>query len=155
MATKDFSNKQEHLIADYLGWKTVVGSGARDFHYGDLIEPQWLGECKTHVKPRKKITFYQNHWDKIVLESLFHHRNPVLIVDNGTQNLNDTYCMFKYEFDSLDSSSSVPLDYKHGNINLLLENLNNDAVYGVVGFDKRSTVYICSVYKFKQLFDEG
>lgn len=38
MATKDYSSKQESMVAEYLGWKTVVGSGARDFHYGDIID---------------------------------------------------------------------------------------------------------------------
>lgn len=155
MATKDFSNKQETMIAAFLGWETVVGSGARDFHYGDLIELQWLGECKTHMNPKKKITFYQSHWDKIVLESLFHHRNPVLIVDNGTQNLNNTYCMFKYEFDSLDTNAAINLDYHKGNLNLLLDNLGSETVYKVIRFDKRSIVYICSIHKFKELLEDG
>jgi len=155
MSTKEFSSKQESMVADYLGWKTVVGSGARDFHYGDVIELQWLGECKTHMKQKMKITFYQDHWDKIVLESLFHHRNPVLIVDNGTQKLENTYCMFKYEFDSMDMDSIIRVDYIKRNLNLILDDLNKTSVYKIVGFDKRNDVYICSIERFKEFLEEG
>jgi hypothetical protein len=155
MATKDFSSKQENMVAEYLGWETVVGSGSRNFHYGDLISLLWLGECKTHVSPQSKITFQKSHWEKIVDESMFHHRSPVLVVDNGTQKLNHTYCLFKYEFDSLDTSSAIEIPNKGKNINLTLDSLNDSAVYMAQDFDKYSKVYICTIERFKRFLEDG
>ena len=36
MNNKYYSDRQEKMIADYLGWKQVVGSGSRPFTPGDV-----------------------------------------------------------------------------------------------------------------------
>lgn len=93
MATKDYSNKQESTIADYLGWTRVAASGARDFEKGDIKSDDWLVEAKTH-ESETKITFNYKVWEKIQQEAMVLHKAPVLIVDDGTQNINHTWCLF-------------------------------------------------------------
>lgn len=94
MATKDFSKIQESRIADYLDWKVVSGSGARDFYPGDIEGEFWLGECKTHTKPSETVVFYRTHWDKICAEAATKFKYPALFVDCGTQKVNDTWVLF-------------------------------------------------------------
>ena len=94
--TKQFSNKQESMIADYLGWKQVGGSGARPFAPGDVNAYQWLGECKTHIEERANIIFMKSHWFKICDEARSKGRYPVLFVDNGTQTSNNTWVMIPF-----------------------------------------------------------
>lgn len=93
MSTKDFSNKQEKLIANYLGWSVVSGSGARDCHPGDIIGDEWLGECKTHEKSNSPIFFSLSVWNKICEEATYRHKNPVLFTDDGSQSTDTTWCI--------------------------------------------------------------
>jgi len=92
-ATKFYSSKQEHAIANYLDWKVVPGSGARDFHPGDIVSDVYLGECKTHTAVTNSIKFYTSVWTKIQNESESQMKCPVLFVDNGTQTIENTWCM--------------------------------------------------------------
>lgn len=96
MSTKDFSNKQEKLIASFLDWSIVSGSGARACHPGDIIGDEWLGECKTHETPGKSIFFSQKVWEKIVDEAIAKHRKPVLFTDDGSQKIDKTWCIFNH-----------------------------------------------------------
>ena len=93
-STKYFSNKQEKLVADSLGWSVVSGSGARGLHPGDVQSEDWMGECKTHETPGHKIVFYSSVWKKIVDEASSHFKFPVLFVDDGSQKIENTWCMF-------------------------------------------------------------
>lgn len=92
-STKYYSDKQEKLVANYLGWKQVSGSGARPFDKGDVISDDWLAECKTHEKSGSKIYFNASVWKKIQEESMTSHRNSVLITDDGSQTLAKTWCL--------------------------------------------------------------
>lgn len=92
-SNKYFSDKQEKLVANTLGWKQVSGSGARPFHYGDVISDEWLAECKTHTEPNQPIFFSKEVWEKIQAEAVIHQRKPVLIVDNGSQTYENTWCL--------------------------------------------------------------
>ena len=94
MPTKDFSSAQENMIADYLDWAVVSGSGAAACHPGDIISDEWLGECKTHVKPDQKIFFSKSVWKKICDEAMVKRRYPVLFTDDGSQKCNKTWCLF-------------------------------------------------------------
>lgn len=94
MTTKFFSSKQERMVADFLGWSVVSGSGARDCHPGDITSDEWLGECKTHEKPGHRIVFWTKVWNKICDEAASKHRYPILIVDDGSQKLDNTWVMF-------------------------------------------------------------
>lgn len=104
MATKDYSTKQEKIVAEYLGWKRVSASGARSFNPGDICSDCWLGECKTHIKSKDTIIFKKRDWDKISSEAHSVFKNPVLFSDNGTQDLRKTFCMF-----NLDTSGFYPV----------------------------------------------
>ena len=89
--TKYYSTIQENTIANFLGWKVVSGSGARDLSPGDIIGESFLGECKTHVKPTDTIAFFADVWKKICEEASSRFKYPALFVDNGTQSIEDTW----------------------------------------------------------------
>lgn len=89
--TKYYSTAQENMIADFLGWRVVAGSGARDLSPGDIISPTFLGECKTHTKKLEKIFFYSDFWCKICEEASARFKYPVMFVDNGTQKIENTW----------------------------------------------------------------
>lgn len=95
MATKDFSSVQEHMIASYLDWSVVAGSGAAACYPGDIISDEWLGECKTHVERNKPIFFAKTVWGKIKDEASVKRRFPVLFTDDGSQKSDKTWCLFK------------------------------------------------------------
>lgn len=91
--TKFYSNIQENQIADYLGWKVVTGSGARDCYPGDIQNDRFLGECKTHTTVSDKIFFYIDHWNKICDEASSRFKFPVLFVDDGSQLIDHTWVL--------------------------------------------------------------
>ncbi len=72
----------------------MKGSGSRAGHPGDVISDEWLGECKTHTSPGHTIQFYQSVWNKLSDEAFSQHKFPVLFVDDGSQNLRNTWCLF-------------------------------------------------------------
>lgn len=109
MATKDFSSKQEKMVADLLGWSVVAGSGAAACYPGDIISDDWLGECKTHVESGKKIFFSKSVWNKICDEAAVKRRFPVLFVDDGSQRSDRTWCLFKKNRLDLDECACYPL----------------------------------------------
>ena len=99
MSTKDYSNAQEYMIANFLGWDKVAGSGAADFHAGDVVSDKFLGECKTHEIPGSKVVFRQDVWKKISDEAMVFSRKPVLFADDGSQSWRRTYCLVKKPVD--------------------------------------------------------
>ena len=92
-STKYYSSRQERMIADYLGWSVVSGSGARAFNPGDVRSADFLGECKTFTEPSDTIFCYHRVWTKICDEATSIMRCPVLFVDNGTQLARNTWCV--------------------------------------------------------------
>lgn len=92
-ATKAYSTKQEKLVAIILNGNVVPGSGARPTAPGDVKSDSWLAECKTHTEPGHNIFFDLNVWKKICDEAMALHRLPVLIVDDGSQKENHTWCL--------------------------------------------------------------
>lgn len=114
--TKEVSSKQEKMIAKYLGWDTVVGSGARSFHPGDIISEDYLGECKTHMTKQSKIVFHRDFWDKIKNEAMSKFRTPVLFADDGTQTIENTYCVLPY--------FAIPAKYKSKFENMICSSVN-------------------------------
>lgn len=93
MTNKEASNKQEKMVADYMGWRTTSGSGSRPFYPGDVASDHFLLECKTHVEYREDITFHKKHWIKISKEARSVNKYPVLVTDNGTQKPQYTWVM--------------------------------------------------------------
>lgn len=106
--TKFFSNKQEKLIANELGGYPVGLSGAGPANPGDVKTYDWLVECKTHTSPDHSIIFNLDVWKKIEDEAMAMHRKPVLIVDDGSQSLNKTWCLCRSN--NLDLSATISAD---------------------------------------------
>lgn len=119
--TKFYSDKQEKMVASYLGWRQVTGSGARPNHPGDVISDSWLGECKTHATKKKTVVFILDFWDKIADEAASRFKRPALFVDDGTQKAENTLVMIKcsssltslvdrlYVYEEKTGSISLPL----------------------------------------------
>ena len=91
---KEYSARQEKLVADILGCSVVKGSGARPCNPGDVKGEKWLCECKTHTEPNQPIFFSYEVWEKIVKEAMFAHRTPLLVTDDGSQTAEKTWCIF-------------------------------------------------------------
>lgn len=94
-STKHYSSRQEKMVAEYLGWDVVSGSGARPFNPGDIRSDRYLGECKTFTKESDTIYCYHSVWSKISTEAKSVMRQPILFVDNGTQKEQHTWCIVK------------------------------------------------------------
>lgn len=92
-STKYYSTKQEKMVADALGGYAIGGSGAMPTNPGDVKTYDWLVECKTHTEPGHTIFFDLAVWKKIEEESMATHRKPVLIVDDGSQKEQTTWCL--------------------------------------------------------------
>ena len=107
MSTKEFSIKQEKMVASYMGWKVVTGSGSRPFTPGDVNSYDFLVECKTHMTVQDRIVFHKQHWDKISEEALSKHRCPVLITDDGTQKSDSTWVMLPEHLIPIEGSQKV------------------------------------------------
>ena len=101
---KVYSSKQEKMVADYMGWKVVTGSGSRPFRPGDIDSYNILVECKTHTEEQNNIVFYKKHWIKISEEAQSKHKYPILVVDNGTQLAKNTWVMLPKRLLTDDSS---------------------------------------------------
>lgn len=54
--TRYYSSKQEEYIANLLGGRTTVNSGASRFSAGDVVTDDWLIECKTTTKPKESFS---------------------------------------------------------------------------------------------------
>lgn len=104
-STKDYSSKQEKMIANELGGYPVGMSGAGAANPGDVRTYDWLVECKTHTKPDQPIFFDLAVWQKIQNEAMGVHRKPVLIVDDGSQTKDKTWCLCKAS--SLNMSGAI------------------------------------------------
>ena len=90
---KYYSSKQENMIADFLKWHVVPGSGSRNCYPGDIESDEWLGECKTHTT-KQPVKFVLKEWSKIREEAIAKMKFPVLFTDDGLQNADTTWCMF-------------------------------------------------------------
>lgn len=90
---KIFSNKQEKMVANVLGGCVIGGSGAMPAVPGDVKANDWLVECKTHTEPGASIFFDAKVWTKIKNEAMGTHKKPVLIVDDGSQKEETTWCL--------------------------------------------------------------
>lgn len=135
------------MIADYLGWSVVTGSGARPCHPGDVISDDWLGECKTHEKSGHTIFFSSDVWEKIVEEATKMHRSPVLFTDDGSQKLENTWCIFnQFMIDDFWDKKQYPSDFVQ-HITIKLEDLNS--LYPEVEDDENPFAYLVSFSKYK------
>ena len=129
MTNKEASELQETRLAKILGWRRVSGSGARSNYPGDIESDQYLGECKTHTAAIRTITFVKGVWDKIRDEAASRFKNPVLLVDDGTQSPLGTWCLLA----TTDLCDVVVVDFPFGigkNISFSARELKDRLVEG-------------------------
>jgi hypothetical protein len=154
---KEVSSKQEKVIAEYLGWKTVSASGARDFHKGDIVSEDWLGECKTHMKETMKLSFNQSVFQKISDEAMSKFKKPVLFVDDGTQTLKNTYALLLLKhISNIDFNLMIfGTKFSKININIHLDNLYDNIYQGYVFKDwgDIGDVMMLHISKFKDIIE--
>lgn len=157
MTKKEVSSKQEKVIAEYLGWKTVSASGARDFHKGDIVSEDWLGECKTHMKETMKLSFNQSVFQKISDEAMSKFKKPVLFVDDGTQTLKNTYALLLLKhISNIDFNLMIfGTKFSKININIHLDNLYDNIYQGYVFKDwgDIGDVMMLHISKFKDIIE--
>lgn len=133
--TKYYSNIQENRIASALGWDVVTGSGSRTCVPGDVVSRAWLGECKTHTCPGHPIEFKIAVWKKLEDEAVAKYKNPVLFVDDGSQQLSATWCLVSNlsqsiysDFNSIEHPLKVLKSGLKFDGNLLAKTLHSDLV---------------------------
>lgn len=96
--TKHYSNQQESIVSEFLGWKRVSASGARPFDKGDIKSDMWLCECKTRTHKNKRYKISHFDWSKIVIEATSCMKRPVMIVDAGVQEVKYEVCIVEKKF---------------------------------------------------------
>ena len=170
--TKQFSDKQEKLIASELGGYQISGSGSRPFAPGDVKTYEWLMECKTHTKPDQNILFDINVWKKISDEAMATHRKPVLIVDDGSQTIDKTWCLCRASNIDLTGmlTADLPINIrknitcKHDKLQSALKNASKGLIVdGANGFYQgivfevywnNENLLVMPFKTFKELFDK-
>ena len=159
-SNKFYSSKQENRLASILGWKVVKGSGSRNFHPGDVISDEWIGECKTHKTPGQKISFYQSVWNKIVDEAAASHKFPVLFVDDGSQDPRNTWCLFTahpakhFLFINYERPVKSTISFDNVDMQNRRKQMTSGApVVFVVQLNEFETLNLCTFNDFVELFD--
>lgn len=92
---RDYSNLQEKRVADFLGFKVVSGSGSDKFYPGDVTSASFLCECKTHTVVSDNVEFKHTWWEQICEEAQSVNKIPVLITDNGSQSVDQSWVVTK------------------------------------------------------------
>lgn len=160
MSTKDFSSLQEKRVAEYLGWNVVCGSGARPCRPGDIESDEWLGECKTHQSCNQPIKFMASHWAKLCDEAMAVHKFPVLIVDDGSQKIDNTWCLFnlktnptsEIKFDAY--PDRVGKNISFSNTTMKLHIINNE-IDGLKLINQKNVFGIVPLKIFAEVFGEN
>lgn len=94
MATRDFSSKQEHLVASYLGGTLTPNSGAGHTKKGDVLLEDTIVECKTRTKQSISHTIKKEWILDLIKECIAMGKNHWAIVfDFGTQEINKQYAV--------------------------------------------------------------
>lgn len=160
-STKYYSDIQEKRIANLLNWKQVSGSGSRPTYPGDVISEEFLGECKTHTSISDNIIFKLDHWNKIKNEAMSQFKSPVLFVDDGSQLIENTWCIFDRqpvgdyitaELPIL-SHKSIRLNKKHIT-DICMDIMNNDWNPYIVFKVHDWNAYLCSLPDFSHFFGD-
>lgn len=162
--TKVYSQIQEKRVGKYLNWGVVSGSGCRAGHPGDLMGAHFLGECKTHTDRGHKITFNLNVWVKLCNESQSIYKFPVLIVDDGSQDIKQTWCLFPVfvcpsytEFKPLSLNIRKNIVFDPNDLHSIYLQDFNSAVdrFGVYTAEfNNETVCICPLSEFNKVFGD-
>ena len=147
--TKFYSDRQEKYISNYLGWDKVTGSGARDFHPGDVKGYSWLGECKTHTQIKPTILIQRKWWHKIITEAIASHKTPVLFVDNG--NVKYTWVV-TYAIPTNDTSDVFDIG-TNINVGFKLNEIDPTKIYKISGWTVGfNTPRLMTLHRFYEEF---
>lgn len=140
--TKMPSSLHEHTIAKYLGWRVVTGSGSRPTYTGDIIDDDYLGECKTHIRPQTKVEFLDDVWIKIRSEAEAKHKLPALFSDDGHQMASTTFVMIPVFAvpDDVTVDEVVIKPTSAGNIILDVDKAEQDLVH--LSYDSQPSICI-------------
>ena len=152
--TKFYSSKQEKMIADYLGWSVVAASGARMFNPGDVISDMYLCECKTHTEKKDHIVIKKQVWAKITEEATSVLKRPVLFVDNGTQTVENTWCVVPQRFFTIRFLNHRTINMKESNtkFSILCSDLDKLKVYDCCVFKiNNESLLLTSLETFKAM----
>ena len=103
MATRDYSSKQEKVVAEYLQGKQQPNSGATGFAKGDVIANDTVIECKTKTKESAAHSIKKEWIHTIKKECIsMGYMYWAIVFDFGTQELKDQYAVIPlsdlYEF---------------------------------------------------------
>lgn len=168
MSTKDFSSTQEHKVAEFLGeeFHVVAGSGANSAHPGDVVSEHYIIECKTHTTKDYKIIFNHKVWDKIKQEAISQRKTPVLVTDDGSQDISKTWIIMDNKMMPLTikkflateqivkyigkATISVPESELSDIYFKRFRDFGDDAI-AYIGWDARTTVAIMPIQKFKDI----
>jgi hypothetical protein len=103
MATRDYSSKQEKVVAEYLQGKQQPNSGATGFAKGDVIANDTVIECKTKTKEAAAHSIKKEWIHTLKKECIsMGYMYWAIVFDFGTQELKDQYAVIPlsdlYEF---------------------------------------------------------
>ena len=103
MATREYSSKQEKVVAEYLQGKQQPNSGATGFAKGDVIANDTVIECKTKTKEAAAHSIKKEWIHTLKKECIsMGYMYWAIVFDFGTQELKDQYAVIPlsdlYEF---------------------------------------------------------
>lgn len=99
MATRDYSSKQEKVVASYLEGQTTPNSGATPFKKGDVITEDTIIECKTKTKEVTSHSIKKEWIEALRKECISMGKDYWAIVfDFGTQELKDQYVVIPIQY---------------------------------------------------------
>lgn len=99
--TRYYSKRQENHVAQAINGKTVANSGAVSWAAGDVVDSQWLLECKTCTKEQKSFTMQKEWFDKNKSESIFMKKDYSAVVFNFGPGTSNIYCIDEYTFQEM------------------------------------------------------
>ena len=99
--TRFYSAKQEKAVAKAVGGKQQLNSGATAFQKGDVINKQFLIECKTKTKQTKSFTIQEEWLEKNEEEAFAMGRDSALCFDFGPSGNKRYYIISERLFQTL------------------------------------------------------
>jgi hypothetical protein len=99
MATRDYSDKQEKVVAEYLEGIRTPNSGATPFKKGDIVTEDTIIECKTKTKEVTNHSIKKEWIDTLRRECISMGKEHwAIIFDFGTQKLEDQYVVLPISY---------------------------------------------------------
>lgn len=100
-ATRWFSNQQEKKVAKAVKGKQTANSGATAFQKGDIVNKDWLIECKTKTKDSQSISVKKEWIDKNEEETFAMNKHHSAIAFSFGPDEPNYYIISEKEFQRL------------------------------------------------------